>query len=133
MTAAGAGRVAATPRAARGRGPGRRGRLVPLVPLVPLAWLLTLGVTTLGGAAAAGDGPGSGGPAAAAGGSGGAPVEVAVAPFIPTGLGDRVVEPATVYVRAPGAGRVEVYVRPVDAPFGGTPVRPARLVGTDPG
>jgi hypothetical protein len=52
-----------------------------------------------------------------------------VAPFVPTNLGDRVVEPTTVYVHAPGATRVAVYARPVAAPYGGRPLGRPRLIG----
>jgi hypothetical protein len=39
--------------------------------------------------------------------------------------------PTTVYVDAPGARNVKVYLRPLDAPYGGRPVGDARLVGSD--
>jgi hypothetical protein len=52
-----------------------------------------------------------------------------VAPFVPTDLGDRVVEPTTVYVHAPGATRVAVYVQPVEAPYGGRRLGRPLLIG----
>ena len=57
------------------------------------------------------------------------PISLRVEPFIPTNLGDRVTGPTTIYVDAPGADSVWVYVRPMDAPYGGRPVGSARLVG----
>lgn len=58
-------------------------------------------------------------------------VTVRVEPFIPTDLGDRVVEPATVYVDAPGARRVKVFLQPVDQPFGGKAIGKRKLIGVD--
>jgi len=58
-------------------------------------------------------------------------VSVRVEPFIPTDLGDRVVEPATIYVDAPGAKRVKVYLQPVDQPYGGKPIGKRKLIGID--
>ncbi len=58
-------------------------------------------------------------------------VAVRVEPFIPTNLGDRVTGPATVYVDAHGATKVEVYVQPVDQPIGGKPLDIPKLIGTD--
>lgn len=55
---------------------------------------------------------------------------VRVEPFIPTDLGNRVVTPATVYVAAPGAAWVDVYVQPVDAPFGGRRIGTPALIGS---
>ena len=58
-------------------------------------------------------------------------VSVRVEPIVPTNLGDRVLGPVTVYVDAPGATRVEVYVQAVDRPYGGQPVGEPKLIGTD--
>jgi hypothetical protein len=58
-------------------------------------------------------------------------VSIRVEPIIPTDLGDRVVEPATVYVDAPGATSLEVYLQPVDAPFYGNPIGEPQLIGID--
>lgn len=58
-------------------------------------------------------------------------VTVRVEPFIPTDLGDRVVEPATIYVDAPGAKRVKVYLQPVDQPYGGELIGKRKLIGID--
>ncbi len=58
-------------------------------------------------------------------------VTVRVEPFIPTDLGDRVVEPATIHGDAPGAKRVKVDLQPVDQPYGGEPIGRRRLIGVD--
>jgi hypothetical protein len=58
-------------------------------------------------------------------------VRVRVEPFIPTDLGDRVTGPVTVYVDAPGARKVKVYVQPVDLPFGGKRIGKRKLIGVD--
>lgn len=58
-------------------------------------------------------------------------VSVRVDPIFPTNLGDRVLGPVTVYVDAPGASRVEVYIQPVDQPYGGQPVGDPKLIGAD--
>lgn len=56
---------------------------------------------------------------------------VRVEPVIVGNLGDRVSGPATVYVDAPGAAKVEVYMRPVDQPYSGKPLDSPQLIGTD--
>lgn len=58
-------------------------------------------------------------------------VALRVEPFIPAGLGDRVTGPTTVYVEAPGAVRVEVYVQPVEGPFSEVALAEAQQIGVD--
>lgn len=57
-------------------------------------------------------------------------VVVHVEPVIPTNLGDRVVGPVTVYVVAPGAERVDVYLQAVEVPYGGRRLGPPELLGS---
>ena len=59
------------------------------------------------------------------------PISLRVEPSIPADLGDRVTGPATVFVDAPGAIRVEVYAAPVDGPFSDTPIGEEKLIGAD--
>ncbi len=57
-------------------------------------------------------------------------VVLRVEPVIVGDLGDRVTGPATVFVEAPGAASVEVYVQPLDAPYG-KPLTAPTLIGAD--
>lgn len=56
-------------------------------------------------------------------------ISVKVTPLSTGPVVDRVMEPATVIVRAPGAAGVEVYLEPVDAPYGGRSKGEPRLLG----
>lgn len=56
-------------------------------------------------------------------------IKVRVEPIVRSAVVDRVLEPSTIYVKAPGSSRVEVYLEPVDAPFCGKSVGQARLIG----
>lgn len=58
-------------------------------------------------------------------------VSVRVEPIIPADLGDRVTGPAAIYVDAPGAARVEVYVQSVDGPFSDIALGDPKLIGAD--
>jgi hypothetical protein len=58
-------------------------------------------------------------------------LKVTVAPVIRTNVVDRVIEPCTVQVKAPGAAQVQVFVVPVDSPYGGRAVDSPRPIGTD--
>ena len=58
-------------------------------------------------------------------------VKLSIEPLLVGNLIDRVMEPATITVHAPGALRVEVYLLPVDSPYGGKPTGKARLIGQD--
>lgn len=56
-------------------------------------------------------------------------IKVRVEPIVRSAVVDRVVEPTTIYVKAPGSTKVEVYLEPVDAPFCGKSVGQPRLIG----
>ena len=56
-------------------------------------------------------------------------IKVRVTPLVSGPVIDRVMEPTMVTVRAPGATTVEVYLEPVDAPYGGRTTGAARLLG----
>ncbi|MBY0551884.1 MAG: hypothetical protein K2W95_31660 [Candidatus Obscuribacterales bacterium] len=56
-------------------------------------------------------------------------IKIKVTPVVIGPVIDRVTETATVTVRAPGASKVEVYVEPVDAPYGGRTIGEPRLLG----
>lgn len=56
-------------------------------------------------------------------------ITVKVTPLMPGPVIDRVTEPSTISVKAPGASSVEVYVEPVDAPYGGRSTGEPRLLG----
>lgn len=56
-------------------------------------------------------------------------IKIKIAPLVIGPVIDRVTESATVTVRAPGASKVEVYVEPVDAPYGGRTTGEPRLLG----
>jgi hypothetical protein len=58
-------------------------------------------------------------------------LKVTVVPVIRTNVVDRVVEPCTVQVKAAGAAQVQVFVVPVDSPYGGRAVDSPRSIGTD--
>jgi hypothetical protein len=58
-------------------------------------------------------------------------VKVTVVPVIRTNIVDRVVEPCSVQVKAAGAAQVQVFVVPVDSPYGGRAVDSPRPIGTD--
>lgn len=58
-------------------------------------------------------------------------VKIKIDPVLVGNLVDRVIEPATITVIAPGALSAEVYLLPVDAPYGGKPTGKARLIGKD--
>lgn len=56
-------------------------------------------------------------------------IKVKISPLVIGPVIDRVTESAIVTVHAPGASRVEVYVEPVDAPYGGRKIGEPRLLG----
>lgn len=56
-------------------------------------------------------------------------IKIRVEPIIRSAVVDRVVEKSTVYVRAPGSSRVEIYVEPVDSPFCGKSIGEPRKIG----
>lgn len=56
-------------------------------------------------------------------------IKVRVEPVMRSAVVDRVVENSTIYVKAPGSVRVEIYLEPVDAPFCGKPIAEARMIG----
>lgn len=56
-------------------------------------------------------------------------IKIKIAPIVIGPVIDRVTESATVTVRAPGASKVEVYLEPVDAPYGGRTTGEPRLLG----
>jgi hypothetical protein len=58
-------------------------------------------------------------------------VSIHIEPIIAADLGDRVLGPATIYVDAPGAARVEVYLQPVEGPFSQTAIGDAQRIGSD--
>jgi hypothetical protein len=58
-------------------------------------------------------------------------IKVKVEPFVPGSVVDRLVEPSTVTVECPGAQEVDLYVVPVDAPYGGKAVDRPRRIGRD--
>lgn len=56
-------------------------------------------------------------------------IKLRVEPVVRSAVVDRVLEPSTIYVKAPGSSRIEIYLEPVDAPFCGKSVGQARLIG----
>jgi hypothetical protein len=58
-------------------------------------------------------------------------IKIRVFPLMPSNLVDRVGEPATVTVDCPGALSAEVFIVPVDAPYGGHALDRPRLIGKD--
>jgi hypothetical protein len=60
-----------------------------------------------------------------------ASIKIRVHPLMPSNLVDRVGEPATVTVECPGAVSAEIYIVPVDAPYGGHALDRPRLIGKD--
>ena len=56
-------------------------------------------------------------------------IKLRIEPLLRSAVVDRVVEGTTIYVKAPGSVRVEVYVEPVDSPYCGKSVGEARLIG----
>lgn len=58
-------------------------------------------------------------------------VHVHVEPYVPGPVVDRITEPAAVTVEVPDCTRVEVFVVPVDAPYGGKAIDKPRMIGKD--
>ena len=56
-------------------------------------------------------------------------VKVEVEPVVASSVVDRVIEPGTVIVRCPDALTAEVFLVPVDAPYGGKPLDIPRSIG----
>jgi hypothetical protein len=56
-------------------------------------------------------------------------IKVRVAPVERSSVVDRVLERSTIYVRAPGSVRVEVYLEPVDSPYCGRSIGLPKLLG----
>lgn len=54
---------------------------------------------------------------------------IKVEPVVRSPVVDRVVEPAKIMARAPGFSRVEFFIEPVDAPFGGKSLGEPKLLG----
>jgi hypothetical protein len=60
-----------------------------------------------------------------------ATIKLRVEPILLDSVVDRVLEPAKIFVEAPGATMVDVFLVPVDAPYGGRAVGKGRLLGRD--
>lgn len=58
-------------------------------------------------------------------------VKVKVEPCIANAVVDRLSEPSTITVVAPGASEVELFVIPVDAPYGGKAIDKPHVIGKD--
>ena len=58
-------------------------------------------------------------------------LKVTVVPVVHTNVVDRVVDPCSVQVKAPGATQVQVFIVPVDSPYGGRATDSPRPIGTD--
>lgn len=58
-------------------------------------------------------------------------IKVKVEPFVVGSLVDRIVEPSVIVIDSPGAAEVEVFVVPVDAPYGGKAIEKPHSVGKD--
>lgn len=58
-------------------------------------------------------------------------IKLRVDPVLLDSVIDRVLEPAKIFVEAPGATVVDVFLVPVDAPYGGKPLGKGRLLGRD--
>lgn len=56
-------------------------------------------------------------------------IKVRVEPVVRSTVVDRVIEPARISVKAPGFSRVEFFLEPVDAPFGGKSLGEPKLIG----
>lgn len=56
-------------------------------------------------------------------------IKVSVDPVVHSAVVDRVMEPGTVYVKAPACRRVEVYLEPVDSPYCGKSLADPKLIG----
>ena len=56
-------------------------------------------------------------------------IKVQVDPVERSPVVDRVIERSTIYVKAPGSVRVEIYLEPVDSPFCGKSLGEPRLLG----
>lgn len=60
-----------------------------------------------------------------------AAIKIKVSPIIPSNVVDRVCEPASIIVDCPGALSAEVFLVPVDSPYGGRALQPPRSLGKD--
>jgi len=60
-----------------------------------------------------------------------ASIKLRVEPILLDSVVDRVLEPAKIFIEAPGATSVDVFIVPVDAPYGGKPIGKGRLLGRD--
>jgi hypothetical protein len=58
-------------------------------------------------------------------------IKIRLHPLMPSNLVDRVGEPVTINVECPGALSAEIYLVPVDAPYGGHALDRPRLIGKD--
>jgi hypothetical protein len=58
-------------------------------------------------------------------------IKMKVQPFISGPVVDRLIEPTTIIVGSPNTSDVEIFVVPVDAPYGGKALEKPRSVGRD--